>query len=199
MDLLEELQWRGMLHQGTDLEGLKAHLADPTSAPRRIYAGFDPTADSLTIGNLVPIMLLKHVQRAGHTPIVVMGGGTGLIGDPSGKSAERQLMTTETVARHIAKQRPIFSNILGDDVTILNNADWLDKLQYIEFLRDYGRHFSVNRMLTFDSIKMRLEREQPFTELLGALRETQVRQQTQRCAVAQHGARRHDYELGGLS
>jgi tyrosyl-tRNA synthetase len=157
MDLLEELQWRGMLHQGTDLEGLKAHLADPTSAPRRIYAGFDPTADSLTIGNLVPIMLLKHVQRAGHTPIVVMGGGTGLIGDPSGKSAERQLMTTETVARHIAKQRPIFSNILGDDVTILNNADWLANLGYLEALRDIGKFFSVNMMIQKDSVRSRLE------------------------------------------
>lgn len=157
MDLLEELQWRGMLHQGTDLEGLKAHLADPSSSPRRIYAGFDPTADSLTIGNLVPIMLLKHVQRAGHTPIVVMGGGTGLIGDPSGKSAERQLMTAETVAHHIAKQRPIFANILGNDVTILNNADWLANLGYLEALRDIGKFFSVNMMIQKDSVRSRLE------------------------------------------
>ncbi|MCA9272014.1 MAG: tyrosine--tRNA ligase [Phycisphaerales bacterium] len=157
MDLLEELQWRGMLHQGTDLEGLRAHLADPSSSARRIYAGFDPTADSLTIGNLVPIMLLKHVQRAGHTPIVVMGGGTGLIGDPSGKSAERQLMTAETVAHNIACQRPIFSNILGDDVTILNNADWLANLGYLEALRDIGKFFSVNMMIQKDSVRSRLQ------------------------------------------
>ncbi len=157
MDLLEELHWRGMLHQGTDLEGLKAHLSDPNSSPRRIYAGFDPTADSLTIGNLVPIMLLKHVQRAGHTPIVVMGGGTGLIGDPSGKSAERQLMTAETVAHHISKQRPIFANILGGDVTILNNAEWLANLGYLEALRDIGKFFSVNMMIQKDSVRSRLQ------------------------------------------
>jgi len=146
-----------MLHQGTDLDGLRAHLSDPSSSPRRIYAGFDPTADSLTIGNLVPIMLLKHVQRAGHTPIVVMGGGTGLIGDPSGKSAERQLMTAETVSQHIAKQRPIFSRILGDDVTILNNADWLANLGYLEALRDIGKFFSVNMMIQKDSVRSRLQ------------------------------------------
>lgn len=156
MDLLEELQWRGMLHQGTDLEGLRVHLSNPSSSRRRIYAGFDPTADSLTIGNLVPIMLLKHIQRAGHEPIVLMGGGTGLIGDPSGKSAERQLMTAETVERHISKQRPIFSSILGDDVSIVNNADWLTNLGYIEALRDIGKFFSVNMMMQKDSVRSRL-------------------------------------------
>lgn len=157
MDLIEELQWRGMLHQGTNLDGLRAHLASASGYPRRIYAGFDPTADSLTIGNLVPIMLLKHVQRAGHTPIVVMGGGTGLIGDPSGKSAERQLMTHETVAHHIARQKPIFSRILGDDVQILNNADWLANLGYLEALRDVGKFFSVNMMIQKDSVRSRLQ------------------------------------------
>ncbi len=157
MDLLEELQWRGMLHQGTDLEGLRGHLSDPKDSPRRIYAGFDPTADSLTIGNLVPIMLLKHAQRAGHLPIVVMGGGTGLIGDPSGKSAERQLMTPKRVEQHISKQRPIFSRILGDEVTILNNADWLTNLGYLEALRDIGKFFSVNMMIQKDSVRSRLQ------------------------------------------
>lgn len=157
MDLIDELSWRGMLHQGTDLEGLRAHLANPSGSPRRIYAGFDPTADSLTIGNLVPIMLLKHVQRSGHTPVVVMGGGTGLIGDPSGKSAERQLMTPETVDRHIGRQRPIFSRILGDDVTILNNAEWLANLGYLEALRDIGKFFSVNMMIQKDSVRSRLQ------------------------------------------
>lgn len=157
MDLIEELQWRGMLHQATDLEGLRAHLADPTGSPRRIYAGFDPTADSLTIGNLVPIMVLRHIQRAGHIPVVVMGGGTGLIGDPSGKSAERQLMTHEKVAHHISRQRPIFSRMLGDDVQILNNADWLANLGYLEALRDIGKFFSVNMMIQKDSVRSRLQ------------------------------------------
>ncbi len=164
MDLLEELKWRGMLHQSTDEEGLRTHLANASADPRKVYAGFDPTAPSLTIGNLVPIMLLKHVQRAGHTPIVVMGGGTGLIGDPSGKSAERQLMTKETVAEHIERQRPIFSRVLGDDVTILNNADWLTAMSYIDALRDIGKYFSVNMMMQKESVKSRLEdREQGIT------------------------------------
>ncbi|PHQ81370.1 MAG: tyrosine--tRNA ligase [Phycisphaera sp.] len=164
MDLLDELTWRGLLHQSTDEAGLRDHLKNPNSTPRRIYAGFDPTADSLTIGNLVPIMLLKHIQRAGHDPIVVMGGGTGLIGDPSGKSAERQLMTAETVACNIEKQRPIFSCILGGDSTILNNADWLTKISFIDALRDIGKYFSVNMMMQKDSVRSRLQdREQGIT------------------------------------
>ncbi|MFK7884578.1 MAG: tyrosine--tRNA ligase, partial [Phycisphaerales bacterium] len=128
-DLIEELRWRGLLHQCTDEPGLREHLSSGT---RKIYAGFDPTADSLTIGNLVPIMMLAHVRRAGHVPVVVMGGGTGLIGDPSGKSAERMLMTEDTVQRHIDKQRPIFDNVLGQiegpGYDIQNNADWLGKI-----------------------------------------------------------------------
>lgn len=161
-DLIAELEWRGLLHQCTDREGLKAHLESGT---RKIYAGFDPTADSLTIGNLVPIMMLAHVRRAGHVPIVVMGGGTGLIGDPSGKSAERTMMTAETVAYHVSKQRPIFENVLGQlggpDFTILNNADWLAKISYLEALRDIGKFFSVNMMMQKESVKARLEsREQ---------------------------------------
>lgn len=164
MDLLNELTWRGLLHQSTDEAGLREHLADPESATRRIYAGFDPTADSLTIGNLVPIMLLKHIQRAGHEPIVLMGGGTGLIGDPSGKSAERQLMTPERVKQNIEKQRPIFSRVLGDDVTIVNNADWLTSISFIDALRDIGKFFSVNVMMQKDSVRTRLEdREQGIT------------------------------------
>lgn len=165
IDLIHELQWRGLLKDCTDLDGLKAHLNDPDNAPRKIYAGFDPTADSLTIGNLVPIMLLAHVKRAGHTPIVVMGGGTGLIGDPSGKSAERQLNTPETIQGFIEKQRPIFSNILdqvqGPEHHILNNHDWLKDISYIEALRDIGKHFSVNMMMQKESVRARLtEREQ---------------------------------------
>lgn len=160
-DLINELKWRGLFHQATDEDALREHLSEP----RRVYAGFDPTADSLTVGNLVPIMLLKHFQRAGHTPVVVMGGGTGLIGDPSGKEAERQLRTHEEIESNIAGQRPIFEGILSFDgenaATIVNNHDWLGKLSYIEALRDIGKHFSVNMMIQKESVKNRLEgREQ---------------------------------------
>jgi len=165
IDLINELQWRGLLKDCTDIDGLRDHLADPDSTPRKVYCGFDPTADSLTIGNLVPIMLLAHVKRAGHSPIVVMGGGTGLIGDPSGKSAERQLNTVETIAGYIDKQRPIYSTVLdqieGPDHQILNNHDWLKNISYIEALRDIGKHFSVNMMMQKESVKERLNnREQ---------------------------------------
>ncbi len=164
IDFLEELQWRGLIHQCTDLEGLKRHLA---AGPRSAYAGFDPTADSLTIGNLVPMMVLRHWQRADHRPIVLMGGGTGLIGDPSGKSAERTLNTKETVEAYVQAQRPIFEAILefdGPEATrpvVVNNADWLTKISYIDALRDIGKHFSVNMMMQKESVKARLEnREQ---------------------------------------
>lgn len=164
-DLIAELRWRGLLHQCTDEAGLREHLADPARTPRKIYAGFDPTANSLTIGNLVPIMLLAHVKRAGHTAVVLMGGGTGLIGDPSGKSAERQLNTAETVAANVEAQRPIYEAILGKidgrKHDVVNNLDWLGGLGYIEALRDIGKHFSVNMMMQKESVKARLEnREQ---------------------------------------
>ena len=158
IDFLEELKWRGLLHQCTDERGLTGHLS---GARRRAYAGFDPTADSLTIGNLVPIMMLVHFARAGHEPIVVMGGGTGLIGDPSGKSAERTLMTVETVAGNVASQRRIFEAVFaGAGVgapSIANNADWLCRLGYVEALRDIGKYFSVNMMIQKESVKARLE------------------------------------------
>ncbi len=160
-DLIDDLRARGLLHQCTDEAGLREHLR----TPRRVYAGFDPTADSLTVGNLVPIMLLRHFQNAGHTPVVVMGGGTGLIGDPSGKEAERQLRTPEEIERNIAGQRPIFERVLsfeGDSAAIVvNNHDWLGTLGYIEALRDIGKHFSVNMMIQKESVKERLHnREQ---------------------------------------
>lgn len=160
--LLDNLRWRGLLHQCTDEAGLAAHFAQ---GPRRVYAGFDPTADSLTIGNLVPIMLLKHAQLAGHTPVVIIGGGTGLIGDPSGKSDERQLLTREDVEKNVASQRRIFERALSFEgenaAVIVNNADWLTKLGYIEVLRDVGKHFSVNAMIQRDSVRDRLQaREQ---------------------------------------
>jgi tyrosyl-tRNA synthetase len=160
-DLLAELRWRGLLHQATDEESLREHL----STPRRIYAGFDPTADSLTIGNLVPIMMLRLAQQAGHTPVVVTGGGTGLIGDPSGKSDERQLMTRQRVEENVAAQRGIYESMLEFDgpnaAIVLDNAQWLCELSYVDVLRDIGKHFSVNMMMQKDSVRDRLEtREQ---------------------------------------
>jgi tyrosyl-tRNA synthetase len=179
VNLLDELAWRGLLNQTTDEPGLRDHLADPADHPRRAYIGFDPTADSLTIGNLVAIMLLVHFQRAGHTPIVVMGGGTGLIGDPSGKSAERTLMTAEQVESNVAAQKQIFERIWHNAALLCgqaepwnapqltNNADWLTRLSFVEMLRDTGKHFSVNMMIQKDSVRDRLHnREQgiSFTE-----------------------------------
>jgi len=165
IDLINELEWRGLLKDCTDKDGLRDHLADPDNAPRKIYAGFDPTADSLTIGNLVPIMLLAHVKRAGHIPVVVMGGGTGLIGDPSGKSAERQMMTPEIVQSNVDAQEPIYNNVLGQIQgpahELKDNNEWLCKISYIEALRDIGKHFSVNMMMQKESVKDRLNnREQ---------------------------------------
>lgn len=168
IDLLEELRWRGLLHQCTDEAGLAEHLSD---APKRIYCGFDPTADSLTIGNLVPIMTLVHVARAGHEPVVVMGGGTGLVGDPSGKSDERQLLRREQIEANVNAQRPIFGDVFAGaglgEPPILNNLDWLGKVSFLDALRDVGKHFSVNQMMQRDSVRDRLHgREQgiSFTE-----------------------------------
>ena len=161
-DFLTELSSRGLLHQVSHEEALRAHLG---SGVRRAYAGFDPTADSLTIGNFIPIKLLMHWQRAGHQPVVVMGGGTGLIGDPSGKSAERQLMTRETVEHNVQSQRRIFERLLdfsgSTGAQLQNNLDWLGQLSFIEALRDVGKHFSVNAMMQRDSVRDRLHnREQ---------------------------------------
>lgn len=166
-DLISELTWRGLFHQCTDEQGLRAHLADPASRMRRGYVGYDPTADSLTIGNLVTIMLLRHLQEAGHQPVVVSGGGTGLIGDPSGKSAERTLQTEEAVRANVEGQRRIFDKLLdfspglSNRAVITNNIDWLGKISFLEALRDIGKHFSVNEMIKRDSVRDRLHgREQ---------------------------------------
>ena len=166
-DFIAELTWRGLFYQCTDQPALASHLSTARGAPggARGYCGFDPTADSLTIGNLVPILMLRHWQLAGNTPVVLMGGGTGLIGDPSGKSAERQLMTEERVRGHVDAQKKIFSRVLSFEgpnaAIIVNNIDWLGKLGFIEALRDVGKHFSINEMIKRDSVRDRLEnREQ---------------------------------------
>lgn len=161
-DLFEDLAYRGLIHQETNATGLRAHCA---GGSRSLYCGFDPTARSLTIGNLVPIMQLRRFQDAGHKPVVVMGGGTGLIGDPSGKEAERSLRTHEEIAANIAGQQPIFERLLDfggkSAARIVNNTDWLEKLSFVEALRDVGKHFSVNMMIQKESVRRRLEeREQ---------------------------------------
>jgi len=162
IDFIDELKWRGMFYQCTDEAGLRKHLSEPGANMRRAYIGFDPTADSLTIGNMVTIMMLAHFQRAGHAPVVVSGGGTGLIGDPSGKSAERVLMTEEVARANVAGQAKIYAKILDfgratkNRAAIVNNVDWLGKLTFIEALRDIGKHFSVNMMIQKDSVRERL-------------------------------------------
>jgi tyrosyl-tRNA synthetase len=168
-DFLSDLRWRAQLQQCTHERELEAHLASVGTVGvgvgvggRRAYVGFDPTADSLTIGNLVPIIALRRWQLAGHTPVVVMGGGTGLIGDPSGKSAERQLRTIGEINANVDSQRRIFDRILDfnpaapNKPIVTNNIDWLGKLSYLEALRDIGKHFSVNMMIQKDSVKDRL-------------------------------------------
>jgi tyrosyl-tRNA synthetase len=162
LSFLDELAWRGLIQQATDEPALRAHLASPDPAARRAYVGFDPTADSLTIGNLVGIMALARFQRAGHSPVALMGGGTGLIGDPSGKSAERQLNSEELVRENVKSIRRIFDRFLdfspGKTRAVMpDNIDWLGKLGYLELLRDVGKHFSVNMMIQKDSVKSRLE------------------------------------------
>ncbi len=166
-EFLQAATARGFLHQCTDLDALDA-LANRDVITA--YIGFDATADSLHAGSLVPIMLLRLLQRTGHQPLVLMGGGTTKVGDPSGKDTQRQLLSEADIATNIAGIKGIFEKFLtfGDgptDAFLVNNADWLDSLSYIDFLRDYGRHFSVNRMLGFDSVKLRLEREQPLSFL----------------------------------
>ncbi len=166
-DLLRLLEERGYIHQMTDAEGLDA-LASTQVVPG--YIGFDPTAPSLHVGSLVQIMLLRRLQQAGHKPIVLMGGGTGKIGDPSFKDEARKLSSADTITANIASIKQVFARFLtfGDgptDAVILDNAEWLDALEYIPFLREVGRHFSVNRMLGFDSVKLRLEREQSLSFL----------------------------------
>ena len=166
-DLLRLLEERGYIHQVTDGEGLDS-LASRQVVPG--YIGFDATAPSLHIGSLVQIMMLRRMQQAGHKPIALMGGGTTKVGDPSGKDESRKLLTHETIEQNISSIRTVFERLLtfGDgptDAVMVNNDEWLSKLGYIELLRDVGPHFTINRMLTFDSVKLRLDREQPLTFL----------------------------------
>ena len=166
-DFLSALSERGYIHQITDAAGLDARAH---SGVISAYIGFDATADSLHIGNLVQIMLLRRLQQAGHRPIVLMGGGTTKIGDPSGRDETRQLLTEQQIDANIAGIRATFARFLNFDAgptgaIMANNDDWLKGLQYIAFLREVGRHFTINRMLTMDSVRMRLEREQPLTFL----------------------------------
>jgi len=163
-DLVAELEWRGFVHHTT--RDLAAHLA---AGRRTVYCGFDPTAPSFQVGNLMPLMLLRHFQLVGHRPIVLMGGGTGLIGDPSGKQSERPLLSEEQIRENVRRQRDQLTGLFDFDaketrVLVLNNADWLVEQQLIAFLRDVGKHFSVNVMMQKESVKARLDAGISYTE-----------------------------------
>jgi tyrosyl-tRNA synthetase len=166
-DFLRTLDERGFIHQISDEAGLDELFAKETVTA---YIGFDPTAPSLHAGGLIQIMMLHWMQKTGHRPISLMGGGTGMVGDPSFKDDARQLMTVDTIESNIASIKRVFSSYLSygegpKEALMINNADWLRGLNYLEFLRDVGRHFSVNRMLSFDSVKTRLDREQSLSFL----------------------------------
>jgi tyrosyl-tRNA synthetase len=166
-DFLNTITERGFLHQCTDLEALDKRASSEVIPA---YIGFDCTASSLHVGSLLPVMLLRWLQKTGHKPIVLMGGGTTKVGDPSGKDESRKLLTEEKINSNMEGIKTIFSKYLnfGDgpsDAVMVNNATWLDELNYIDFLRSYGPHFTINRMMTFDSVKLRLEREQALTFL----------------------------------
>ncbi len=166
-DFMRVVHERGMVHQCSDAARLDEMLSSGT---RTAYIGFDCTADSLHVGHLLQVMLLRWWQKTGHKPIALMGGGTTKVGDPSGRDETRQLLTTEQIDANMASIKASFANYLAfgngpTDAVMANNADWLDTLLYIPLLRDVGRHFSVNRMLTMDSVKLRLERDQPLSFL----------------------------------
>ncbi|MDE1569496.1 tyrosine--tRNA ligase [Aquabacter sediminis] len=163
-DFMRTLEARGYIHQCSDAERLDAKACE---GPITAYIGFDATASSLHAGHLLSIMMLRTLQRTGHTPIALMGGGTTKIGDPSGKDEARKMLTDEQINSNIASIRRVFSRFLDFDAGAImeNNANWLDELKYIPLLREVGPHFTINRMLTFDSVKLRLEREQPLTFL----------------------------------
>ena len=158
MDIIAELQWRGLLADCTDLEALSKRLATPTT----LYGGFDPTADSLHVGNLVPLLALRRFQLAGHSPIALAGGATGCIGDPSGKASERQLLTRELIDHNIACIKTQLASVLdfetkANPARLVDNASWTANVSFIDFLRDIGKHFSVNQMIQKESVRARME------------------------------------------
>jgi len=166
-DFLRSIESRGYLHQATDLDALDALAANGTVTA---YVGYDCTAPSLHVGNLLSIMMLRVLQQTGHRPIILVGGGTTKIGDPSGKDASRALLNDAEITRNTVGIREVFGRFVtfGDgptDALLVDNAEWLDRLEYIPFLRAYGRYFSVNRMLGLDSVRLRLDREQPLSFL----------------------------------
>src|SRR6478752_2441833 len=160
MDLFSDLTWRGLIHQSTDPQQLATWLA---GGQRTLYCGFDPTSDSLHVGSLLPALILRRFQKAGHRPIALVGGATGMIGDPSGKSEERNLLSVEQLRANVAgigKQLEQFLDFSGSGgAKLLNNFDWMGKFSYLDFLRDVGKHFPVNVMLAKDSVSSRIERE----------------------------------------
>ncbi|MDB9762884.1 tyrosine--tRNA ligase, partial [Alphaproteobacteria bacterium] len=165
---IQEITARGFIHQATDIDNLDKILFNENNIPA--YIGFDCTAPSLHVGSLIQIMLLRWYQKTGHKPIVLLGGGTTLVGDPSGKDESRKLLTNEVIEKNATGIKNVFEKFINFDTetnsaVIVNNAEWLTKLNYIDFLRDFGKHFSINRMLGFDSVKLRLDREQTLSFL----------------------------------
>jgi len=159
-DIIAELNWRGLINQVTDEENLPGWLM---AKPRTVYVGFDPTADSLHVGHLMALMVLRRFQKAGHRPIALVGGATGMVGDPSGKSEERNLLSVDVLQANVAAVKPQLERFLdfqcgANSAVLVNNYDWMGRFGYLEFLRDVGKHFPVNVMLTKDSVKSRLER-----------------------------------------
>ncbi|MEL6344024.1 MAG: tyrosine--tRNA ligase [Myxococcota bacterium] len=160
-NLLDVLRSRGFVQQSTDEDAIRA-LFD--AGPATFYAGFDPTADCLHVGHLLPIMMCRWLQQAGHKPIIILGGGTAMIGDPTGKTKTRSMLTADEIQHNLEAQKRLFAKFIDlDDALVLNNADWLGELNYIAFLRDIGRHFSVNRMLSSTGAQQRLERGQGYS------------------------------------
>src|SRR5437867_8880760 len=159
MSILDELRWRGLLNDCTDAAELQKRLA---AGPVTLYCGFDPTADSLHVGNLVPLLALRRFQLSGHHPIALAGGATGLVGDPSGKSAERNLLTPEVLRANIAKVREQLCALLDFDAKknparLVDNATWTEPVRYLDFLRDIGKHFTINMMVAKESVRARME------------------------------------------
>ena len=166
-DFLNDLNQRGLIHQCTDIKSLDKLLSQQMVCA---YVGYDPTAQSLHVGHMISIIMLRRLQYYGHKPVILIGGGTAMIGDPTGKDKQRNMLSPERIDSNIASIQSIFSRFIhfGDDSNngiIVNNAQWLNQLDYLEFLRNFGPHFTINRMLSFDSVQSRLEREQPLTFL----------------------------------